>query len=785
MSSTAVQETPADQGSGDDGARLAQYLSEVELYEREGAPWAERSKKIIRRYKDERNPSEAGQSRFNILWSSTQTMVPALYSQPPKPDVTRRYFGPDPTGRKASDILERGCSYFVKLDLFNQSVRQAVTDYALTGRGTAWVRYVPHMRDAQVTGPEEVADEGAQITDDADEADEDDGPPQEVYYEEALTDYVHWQDFGHNIARVWEEVTCVWRKVYLDRNELTERFGPVAATIPLDHKPENMSGAKVDNGVGKATIYELWDKSEQKAVWFHKDVPQFLDERPDPLKLEGFFPCPRPLLANLANDSLIPVPDYVQYQDQAQELDALTGRISMVTRSLKVAGIYDASAEGLARLLSEGVDNQLIPVDQFAMLGEKGGLRGVMDFLPIKEIADALMQMYAARDKVKADLYEITGLSDILRGTSDPNETATGVRNKTAFAMLRLTDKQNEVQRFVRDLVRLTGEIIAGHFSQETIKAISGVQLFTMQEKQAMQQGLMQPPPAIDQADLAVMIKDPSWEEVMGLLRDRAGLCFRIDIETNSTLKADQDAEKADRVEFLKAVGQFMAQATGAAQAHPEMAPLMGQLLRFGVRGFPVGKELEGAFDVAIDKMEQLAANPQAKPDPVAQKLQADQAMHQQQVTGDLQVQQARADADVRIEQAKAQATLQIARENAQMQAALERDKQAAQQQQFEMQTHAEMQKFQFQAQLEKETALAKAKIEADAKIMVAQIAAQQAQVQQAAGAADADFMKQIGASQVEALGAVGQGLQALASVTGKPKTVKRDPATGAVMGIE
>ena len=201
-----------------------------------------------------------------------------------------------------------------------------------------------------------------------------------------------------------------------------------------------------------------------------------MDERSDPLRLENFFPCPKPLLTNLANDSLIPTPDYVEYQDQAAELDSLTQRIANITKALKVAGIYDASAEGLNRLFNEGTENELIPVQNWALFSEKGGIDGAMGLIPLKDIASALIGLYEARDKVKADLDEITGMSDIIRGATDARETATAQKLKAGFGSQRISDRQREVQRFVRETIRLMVDVISNHFQlQDTnAKQISG-----------------------------------------------------------------------------------------------------------------------------------------------------------------------------------------------------------------------------------------------------------------------------------------------------------------------
>jgi hypothetical protein len=49
------------------------------------------------------------------------------------------------------------------------------------------------------------------------------------------------------------------------------------------------------------------------------------------------------LFATLTTDSLIPVPDFTLYQDQAETLDVLATRIDGLVRALQVRGVYDAS----------------------------------------------------------------------------------------------------------------------------------------------------------------------------------------------------------------------------------------------------------------------------------------------------------------------------------------------------------------------------------------------------------------------------------------------------------
>lgn len=676
-----INDSTADKPESELSAKeiLDRYKMEIQYYEKEYRPWERRGTKIVKRYKDERAATQTNPTRFNILYSNVQTLQPAAFGGNPKADIERRFKDDDVLGRVTADILERCTNYFIT-EKFADTIRHCLQDRLLPGRGVSWVRYVPHFRDAEIGGNQEIAEEGTEITD---EVYPDTEPTQEVYYEEVCHDYVFWKDFGHNVARTWPEVHLVWRKAFLDKDELIERFGKkIALLCPMDYSPTTLSDEKKSEVIKKSTIYELWNEKTKKAYWAHKDVDQFLDIKDDPLGLPDFFPCPKPLSGITTNDSLVPVPDYAEYQDQAMELDELTSRISNITKSIKVVGVYDASAQGVERMLNEGVENRLIAVESWAVFGEKGGLKGVVEFMPMKEIAEVLLSLYEAREKVKQDLYEITGIADIIRGATKASETATAQNIKSQFATLRLDQLQHAVARFARDMVLNTALIIAKHFSLDTIKQISGVKLLTTQEKQQIQaqmqmaQQTNQPLPPMDD-QMQEMLDNPTWEEVHTLLQDEPHLCFRIDIETDSTVKQDQETEQQARVQLLESAGSFIQQSAEVAQMQPELMPLLAQMLLFGIRGFKVGKSIEGTFRTVLSKIEKQAAQPQPpKPDPEMAKaqsqaeLQKQDQMHSQQMqTNKQQFEQQKADKESQqnhqkeIAQMQADAIVQAAKE--------------------------------------------------------------------------------------------------------------------------
>ena len=665
-----AQPAPSAAPSTDEQRRQQQcaqkWIAELGVSEKAQRKWLEDGKKIIRRYKDQTRLEDA-KRRYAMLWSNVETMKPAVYARPPQPVVSRRFDDEDPVARSASEVLERALSTSVELQDLDGRLKEARDDYVLIGRGVSWERYVP------THGPEVTPEIALQVVGNGDDDDtptsykDDDGntyeagdervqlrddgsafmlgePYRPVIYEEAVTDYVNYEDFGHSVARTWPEVWFVWRRVYLDRDELVKRFGNVGKLVPLDWGPIQQGKEDTESRLTrKAAIYEIWDKRSKKAYWISKSWNSSpLDERDDPLKLQDFFPCTKPLLATTANDSVIPRADYVFYQDQAEEIDKLTARIAELQDALKVRGFYAGDGKTNLNQLFNSPNNTLIPVPEWVRLKEGGGARGMVEYWPIDLVVNALNSLIEQRGQLINDVYQITGVGDLLRGMNDPRATATAERIKGAWGTLRIRDKQKELIRFARDILRIKAEVIAQKFDPDTLKQISGVKLPTQAEKQAVEQQLQmqaqqaqmapQAPPAPGQPsqmmghnggppmppepteEQAMILASPTWEEVIALLRDNAARQFRIDIETDSTIEPDEAEEKAAATELLQAVAAFIAQWGPQVQANPALAPLAAGMLKFAIRRFRAGRELETLIETTMKQI--MAAPPPAQQAP-------------------------------------------------------------------------------------------------------------------------------------------------------------------------
>ena len=612
---------------------LEKYLNVVGGYDNEFAKWQSRVKKILKRYRDDTRGQTGNETaKFNILWSNVQTLIPAVYSRLPHADVSRRFGDNDPVGRVGSDLIERAIDFEIEhYSDFRSTMKHAVEDRFLGGRGVGWVRYEPHVKQ------QDIPDDGLEVTSDTEKGEiaEEQGAPEEIEYECAPVDYVHWRDFGHSTARTWEEVTCVWRWVYMTYEALVERFGEEKAKmIPMTEGPEPLNAYNESKkSYNRAKICELWDKETLKVYWFSKSVPDFIDVRDDPLGLEQFFPCARPLYATITSDSLVPVPDFALYQDQAMELDILSDRIDGLVKALRVRGVYDSSQPALQRLLTEGDNNSLIPVDKWMGFSEKGGLKGSIDLLPLDTLASALMQCYQARQDIKSQIYEITGISDIIRGASYASETATAQQIKGQYAGLRLRAMQEDVALFASELIRLKAQVMCAKFQDQTILAYAAANQMQPVDQQFIPQALQ-------------------------LIRDKPLRNFRIEVAADSLVQLDENQMKQDRLQFLQAFGGFMQQALPVAQQAPELVPMMIEMVKFGVGAFKQARQLEGVIDQSVDEIQK--ANQQPKQNPEVQKAQMESQLEQQKMQAQSQIEQAKMQNEAQIEQLRLQHDAQI-----------------------------------------------------------------------------------------------------------------------------
>lgn len=659
------------------------WLDRINQADKAEKQWRIRAGKIIKKYRSDDGVDLQGNRQsesFNILWSNVETLAPALYNRTPKPDIRRRYADKDPIAKAISEVLTRASEYTFETEHFDQAMQYVVHDALLVGRGVARIRYEPVFAEHEEPDGD-VDDETYESESDSTEPPADGDTEEsddELSSERVCFEHVQWDDFRCEPCRNWSDVTWVAFRLFLTRQELVSRFGEAGEYVPRDHTsresstgtPNSPNNSDRDEE-NRGKVWEIWDKTTRRVTFIAPEVDNVdkkgcvLLEQDDPLRLTGFFPVPQPFYTTEDPSSLIPVPDYEIYSILADDLDRTTKRIIHLTKSLKVAGIYDASLPELQNLYGDG-DAHLEPSQNAMALIERGGLANAIWFAPIEPQIVALRELYQHREIIKQSIYEVTGVSDIMRGQTMASETATAQQIKGQWGSLRLQRRQRDVQRFARDLLRLAVEVMAECFSPETLTAMTGLQFPTTEQK-AMAQSVVSAGGQLP-AELQEIMAKPSWEELLQVMRNDLILSYRIDIETDSTIAPDAAAEQQAMAELMTGVSNFVATIGPAVASGYLPVDVAKSLLLMAVRRFKAGPAIEGE----IEKIQQPAPQQQQQaPDNTLQ-------IEQMRLEGQMQVKQAELGSAKEIEAIKAAVKQQEIESNerlALLQAQLERER--------------------------------------------------------------------------------------------------------------
>ena len=585
MSTTASINSESDFADTPNG--LAQrWQTEIQSSQQELLKFHQDANRITQRYLDKRDAYAKDESKVNLFWSTMQVLLSMLYARPPKADVARSFQDyDDDVARVSGTILQRllNRAFDDNVSAWDSAVRQGIEDWLVVGEGQIWLRYEVTTEPYEIPA---VFDEFGQELSPAEEA-------ERIVNEDAPCDYIYWEDFFYSPARTWHEIRWVARRVFMTKDQLVARFGEaIAAQVPLGNyskKDQVNDQSPKHDPWSKAEVFEIWCKEKRKVYWYAKSCDVILDVKDDPLGLDGFFPCPKPLAANVTSSNFMPRADYIFAQDQFNELDEINTRITWLTRATKVAGVYDKSADGIQRLFNQTAENQLIPVDNWAMFAEKGGIKGQVDWIPIAEVVNAIDHLRVYRQDKVTQIYEVLGVSDIMRGSSKASETAAAQQIKAQFGSTRIQLKQFYIADWITQALRIKAEIICKHFQPETIIKRSNIE-------------------RTPDAPLAMA--------AVQLLKDEEMNEYRINIEADSMAALDWAAERDAAVQFMQGLGAFISQVAPMAQQVPQAAPVLMSLLQWSVSKFRVSTQIESVLDQAISALKQQGV-PQPQPNPL------------------------------------------------------------------------------------------------------------------------------------------------------------------------
>lgn len=551
----------------EDKDEVKKWLDRISSAEKKWQPFHDLIKEIRGYYKNDKK-----KNKQNIFWSSIETLKPFIYFKPPVPYVERKNKVNNPIEDTACHILEKALMHNLEAQDFDGVVKYARNDYLLVGLGLTLEKYVPTFETVSNIAiqeiPEQVGYDSAVVEEQAE--------TMEILTDAKVeTTYIDPQKLlcDCNHVNVWEDCQWVAQIIDMTKKEVIDQFGAEIADKILE--PGYSEQEELDR---PTKVYRIWSKADGVIIYLSQDVKdRFLRVDDDVLKIAGFYPFPKPVFATLANDGLIPVPDYSEIKCQLEELDGVNARMRLTMQALKVSGAYDGSFPELKNLLDKDVT--LIQVSDFAKLRDKGGIAGMVDFMPIGQYIDALAALAERRAQLIQAIYEITGVSDIMRGNSDPSETATAVSKKTNFGTLRNQDRQNDFQRYLTDVLKIKAEIICEMWTPQLLAQFA--------EPNAQPEAVMQ---------------------AIQLLKTDKIRNLTLGIETDTSFMQEEEADKT--LNAVKVIQEMITAAFQIVSAQPALLPLYRQMIDSVVVTLPNTRQFSNAIDAVFAQIEAELAQP-------------------------------------------------------------------------------------------------------------------------------------------------------------------------------
>jgi hypothetical protein len=613
----------AEEDSPKDSEAVTKWLSEMEDARKREDKWRKDASRIVEIYEGQKKEL----SPYNILYSNTETLQPALYNSTPRPIVVRRFKDEDPTGKMAGKVGERALEFLIDSGnaayaSFDDLMANAVLEALVPGRGLTRFKYDATIVQEQNVQAAEQVPETERPDAPGDIETESAAPVEKVQYETVCGEEIPWNRFLHGNAKKWREVPWCAIEHFMTREELEKNFGELGAKVPVTEMDSGANTGSEDNtdakkqelkGMKVAQVFEIWDKDKRNVLFISpqwKSEP--LKEVSDPLELTGFYPWPQPLTFTSKISSLLPVALYTMYEEQAAELNVITTRIKRIITAMKVRGLYDKTVEGIDKVL-QADDNTLVPAENVvAMLAQGNALEKAIWLMPIEKLVTVVQQLYLSRVQIKTVIYEITGIADIMRGSSQASETLGAQEIKNQWGTLRLKKTQKAVMKYCRECLRIILEISVTKLSPQTLKAMTGLPFPMKAEKEQYQQqaaGIKQqyeqivqqaqavgrepPPPPELPPGVQEALTMPTMEEVVDLLKNDTMRNYRIDIETNSTVDAEATEDKQDISVLLNAISQFVNGMSPMVQSGTMPFEVVQSMLLAVVRRYRFGGELE------------------------------------------------------------------------------------------------------------------------------------------------------------------------------------------------
>ena len=380
--------------------------------------------------------------------------------------------------------------------------------------------------------------------------------------------------------------------------EFKDIFG-VKAYLSLS-APDNDSDSDAKNKRQDIKVFEYWDFYEKEVYWFAENSSDFIrpkgyrlpneveenetgeiEARNGLYDLDGFFPCPPPLIMNSPTDEFWPIPEYYQLMEIFDEIHTIFSRMMETTRAYRARLLFDSGIEGLSEAINEMPESGAIGISNLtkALVTANGDIKNVAQYVPTEGIIASLQQLYVSLEQRLNTVYRLTGISDMLQGlASDQTQRTFGERQMTEkYALNQLEEPQRKMQEYVRDCYELITEMALKNFKDSSLDIYMIPATLAPKDKE-------------NYVAAREMLKQNSKR-------------FRIELETDSTIALNEQYDKQMRIELANTLTSALEKTASIAESSPELANVELHALKYLIQGFRQAKMFQSEIIEAIDNV--------------------------------------------------------------------------------------------------------------------------------------------------------------------------------------
>lgn len=569
-------------------------------------------------------------TKFPLWWSCWKIRQPIVFARMPVP-MLKDTQGDDPFGRTACVVGERFIKSILKtFDAFTEFA-SGIDDFLVTNFG--WGRWFyktelcvedekirlqivkpPPMEGME---PQEAPQPilvnpatGEQVTDESQVLEDDMGPyilsgqkvdveSESVYFESQLYSALYIE----NDTRKWNEVTRCAMEYNYSYRDFKKKFGEKALEkISLVDIEQHKTGKPI-------IVFEYWDEMLKECRWLAENSDDFFQpeggspttyglkeiegaqedyDNSDLYGLSSFYPCTEPLIFNNTPRNFWPTPEFFQVADIIEHINSVFSRAVLLTKAIRIRFLFDSSVPQLKELIGETGEGGGIGIPNLekALIAGKGSLAMLVQYMPIDDLLSGLNNMYNAFNQGLDTFYQITGMSDLIRGQTNPDSDKTyGERQMEGkFALNRIEPYQRKAQEWVKNNLQIGMEMGLKMFSESTVDEYIVPQTLDDEDKQR-------------------------YVGALALLKDNKRSRFRVDFETDSTIAINENWRRQQAIETANIITKMLESTASVAETQPALAKTELKIMEHVIGELTNGKlfidEVKASIQETIDAVAQ------------------------------------------------------------------------------------------------------------------------------------------------------------------------------------